>query len=73
MKNKIHLAKQIILENTECQLQSMKNHDRDKQRAAYELSLVLECGREVQQNSPGFYTHFYSVALYFGDKAPKLY
>lgn len=73
MKNKMHLAKQSILENTEHQLQSMKNHDRDKQRATYELSLVLECGREVQLNSPGFYTHFYSVALCFGGQIPKLY
>lgn len=73
MKNKMHLAKQIILENTEHQLQSMENYDRDKQRATYELSLVLESGREVQPHSPGFYTHFYSVALYFGDKVPQLF
>lgn len=51
----------------------MENHDRDKQRATYELSLVLESEREVQLNYPGFYTDFYSVALYFGDNVPKLY
>lgn len=51
----------------------MENHDRDKQKPTYELSLVLECGREVQLNYAGFYTNFYSEASYFGDKVPKLY
>lgn len=61
----MHLAKQRVLENTEHQLQSMKNRSRDKQRATYELSLALECGRAEQLNLTLLYSFLFFSSFGF--------